>query len=75
MPDLKLAKLPDRTPVKVTITVAPDLHRALADYAEMYAARYGQRESIVDLIPAIISAFLESDRVFSKGRSPSLPRS
>lgn len=41
MPDLKLAKLSDRTPVKVTITIAPDLHRALADYAEMYAAQYG----------------------------------
>lgn len=26
MSDLKLAKLPDRTPVKLTIAVLPDLH-------------------------------------------------
>jgi hypothetical protein len=28
MADLKLAKLPDRTPVKITITVLPGLHQA-----------------------------------------------
>lgn len=30
---LKLAKLPDRTPVKISITVTPDIAHALADYA------------------------------------------
>jgi hypothetical protein len=74
MPELKLAKLPDRTPVKLTISVTPDVYRALADYAEMYAAQYGQREAIADLIPAMISAFLESDRSFSKGRPVSVLR-
>jgi len=29
MPDLKLSKLPDRTPVKITITIAPELNAAL----------------------------------------------
>jgi len=29
MSDLKLGKLPDRTPVKITITVSPDLNQAL----------------------------------------------
>jgi len=69
MPELKLPKLPDRTPVKLTIAVGPDLSRALADYAEMYAAQYGQREVVVDLIPAMIATFLESDRAFSKARA------
>lgn len=69
VPELKRQKLPDRTPVKLTIAVGPDLSRALADYAEMYAAKYGQREAIVDLIPAMITAFLVSDRAFSKARA------
>lgn len=29
MADLKLAKLPDRTPVKLSITITPDLQAAL----------------------------------------------
>ncbi|WP_084445151.1 DUF2274 domain-containing protein [Sphingomonas sp. TDK1] len=31
MVDLKLARIPDRTPVKLTITVLPQLHLALGD--------------------------------------------
>ena len=69
MPDLKLAKLPDRTPIKLSIIVDPDLSRGLADYAELYAAHYSQREAVADLIPAMLTAFLLSDRAFSKARS------
>lgn len=69
MPDLKLSQLPDRTPVKLGISVMPDLHQALSDYAALYAQAYGREEPVVDLIPAMLSAFLESDRAFSKGRS------
>jgi len=67
MPDLKLAQLPDRTPVKLTISVMPDLHQALGEYAALYAQTYGREEPVADLIPAMLAAFLESDRVF-KGR-------
>ena len=38
MPELKLAKLPDRMPVKLTITVQPDLAQALRAYAAVYRA-------------------------------------
>lgn len=68
MADLKLPKLPDRTPVKLTITVTPDLHRALSDYAALYADAYEQKEPIADLIPAMVAAFLDGDRVFNAGR-------
>ena len=68
MPELKLARIPDRTPVKLTITVMPDLHQALQDYALIYAATYGREEPIAELIPAILSTFLESDRGFAKAR-------
>ena len=68
MAELRLGKLPDRTPVKLTISVAPDLHRALSDYAVIYNDTYGQSESIGELIPHMLSAFLASDRGFSKAR-------
>lgn len=69
MAELKLGKLPDRTPVKLTISVLPELHQALADYAALYAETYGQKEAIAELIPAMLSGFLESDRAFAKARS------
>jgi hypothetical protein len=68
MADLKLSKLPDRTPVKLVIAVAPDLKAALDDYAALYAAAYGQEETIADLIPAMLSQFLAGDRGFAKAR-------
>ena len=68
MADLKLAKLPDRTPVKLTIMVTPDLHSALNDYAALYAQIYGRDEPVSELIPAMLAAFLASDRSFARNR-------
>jgi hypothetical protein len=68
MSDLKLGRLPDRTPVRITISVGPELNRALTEYAECYHAAYGQTEAISDLIPFMLEAFLESDRGFAKAR-------
>jgi hypothetical protein len=64
MPEIKLARLPDRTPAKLTFNVPPDLKQALDDYAEFYRAAYQQEESVAELLPAIVRAFLESDRGF-----------
>ncbi len=68
MADLKLAKLPDRTPVKITINVPPDLSQALKLYAEAYKESYGEAEPIAELIPAMLASFLESDRAFVQRR-------
>ncbi|WP_150292457.1 DUF2274 domain-containing protein [Sphingobium estronivorans] len=68
MSELKLPRIPDRTPVKLTISVMPDLHSALVDYALLYSQTYGREEPITDLVPAMLAAFLESDRGFMKGR-------
>ena len=68
MADLKLPKLPERTPVKITIAVLPDLKRTLDEYAAVYAASYGQDESVADLIPAILETFLAGDRAFAKAK-------
>lgn len=70
---LKLAKLPDRTPVKITVAVSPDLNQALRDYAALYRATYGEAESVADLIPFMLEAFLEGDRAFGRARKASPP--
>lgn len=64
MGHLKLPKLPDRTPVKLSIMVLPELHNILQDYAEAYASYYGERVPISDLIPSILEQFIASDRTF-----------
>lgn len=69
MTDLKLPKLPDRTPVKLTVSVPPDLKRALDEYASLYAEAYGRQEAISELVPAMLAAFLESDRAFVRSRA------
>jgi hypothetical protein len=68
MAELRIAKLPDRNPVKLTIAVMPDLHDALQDYARLYAETYGQADAMVDLVPAMLTSFLEGDREFQKAR-------
>lgn len=66
MAELRLGKLPDRTPVKLAIQVMPDLHEALTDYAALYAQAYGREEAVAELIPAMLAAFLDGDRAFTK---------
>lgn len=40
MAELKLAKLPDRTPVKLMVTVGAELNQALKEYADLYQVTY-----------------------------------
>jgi len=68
MADLKLARLPDRTPVKITIHLPPDLSQALHLYAEAYRESYGEAQPVAELIPAMLASFLESDRAFVQRR-------
>jgi len=66
---LKLARLPDRTPVKIGITVTPDLDADLRAYLDLYRATYEDKgATIADLIPAMLQSFLTSDRAFAKAR-------
>ncbi|WP_420404252.1 DUF2274 domain-containing protein [Nisaea sp.] len=73
MANLKLGKLPDRTPAKITVTVGAELNLALRDYATLYRATYGEAESVAELIPFMLEAFLDSDRAFAKARKEGLP--
>jgi len=68
MAELRLRKLPDRTPVKLTLHLPPDLNEALGAYARMYSEAYGEAEPLQELIAAMLASFLESDRGFAAWR-------
>jgi hypothetical protein len=65
---LRLGQLPDRTPVRMSLSVDPDLAAALSDYAEIYRQTYGAEEKPEALIPAMIESFLASDAGFKRAR-------
>ena len=65
---LKLPQLPDRIPVKLTITLQPDLKKALDDYAAIYSRTYGADEPVAELVPFMLESFLKADAGFRKGR-------
>ena len=63
---LKLGRIPDRTPVKLTVYLPPELNEALAAYAAAYAEAYGVSLPVAELVPAMLAAFINSDRVFAR---------
>lgn len=65
---LKLDKLPDREMVKISFTAHPELAAALADYAEIYGRTYGSKESVAELIPFMLEAFINADAGFRRAR-------
>ena len=71
LPELRLPKLADRVPVRVTLSLSPELNQALADYGVLYEETYGRSEPVQALIAAMLVSFLESDRHFVRRRSRS----
>ena len=65
---LRLDKLPDRTPVRMSISVDPDLAAALSDYSEVYRLTYGAKEKPEALVPAMLESFLGGDAGFKRAR-------
>lgn len=63
---IKLPQLPDRTPVKVTINLLPQVHDRVSAYARLYTEAYGRDASVADLIPAMAEAFMDSDKEFGR---------
>ena len=68
MADLKLGKLPNRTPVKLTLSIMPDVEDALGDYVAIYNTRHGVEATPADLGAAMLEQFLLSDREFIAAR-------
>lgn len=68
MAQLRLAQLPERTPVRLVLHISPNLEEALAAYAALYEEHYGRAETVADLVPAMLESFLASDRTFQSAR-------
>lgn len=66
--NLKLDRLPERSPSKITVTVSPELKSALDDYAEIYRRTYGQKETVAELIPFMLDSFVSADAAFKRAR-------
>lgn len=75
MVSIRLGKIPDRVPVRLALTLPPDLHQALLDYAALYREAYGDAETVPELVPWMLRAFLETDRAFLKTRQGGQVRS
>jgi hypothetical protein len=69
MPDLKLGKLPNRTPVKMTINVMPDFEEALRDYAAIHSAQHRVDSTPADIASGMVEQFILNDREFAKARA------
>jgi len=67
-PALRIGKLPDLTPVKVTINLDRELHQMLEDYARIYGESYGEAVKPAELVPSMISGFLAKDNGFKRAR-------
>jgi hypothetical protein len=65
---IRLGKIPDETPVKVTIAVKPEIYSALQDYVRIYASEHGMNVKPEDLAPEMIAAFMKSDPAFKRAR-------
>jgi hypothetical protein len=65
---LRLEKLPNKTLVRISIAIEPDLAAALTDYAAIYQQTYGEEEKPEALVPAMLHQFLGSDAGFKRAR-------
>lgn len=68
MSSLKICKLPDTTPVKLTIALTPPLQAELQDYARVYEQTYGQAAKPAELVPSMLASFMAGDSNFKKAR-------
>lgn len=65
---LKVGPLPDRTPVKVSLSIEPDLNVDLKDYAAIHSRTYGKEVTVSELIPSMLRALIDSDSRFKRER-------
>mgnify|MGYP000061858849 CR=1 FL=1 len=65
---LRIAKLPNLTPVKLTVRLEPEVHQMLEDYAQIYSDNYGEAVKPAELVPSMITGFLATDNGFKRAR-------
>ncbi len=67
-PKLKLAKLTDTKPSKLSVSLPPELLGDLEVYASIYEQAYGEKQAVGALIPSMFAGFLASDHGFKKAK-------
>ena len=67
-PTLRIGKLPDLTPVKMTVSLDREVHELLEDYARIYGESYGEAVKPADLVPFMVSGFLATDNGLKRAR-------
>ena len=67
-PILRIGKLPDLTPVKITVNLDREVHQMLEDYARIYGESYGEVVKPTELVPSMIAGFLATDNGFKRAR-------
>lgn len=65
---MKLTKLPDKKPVKLSLTITAELQQKLKLYARVYHSTYGEEVSVPELAPFMLEGFLKSDPSFTKAQ-------
>ena len=67
-PTLRIGKLVDLTPVKMTVSLNREVHQMLEDYARIYGESYGEAVKPAELVPSMIAGFLATDNGFKRAR-------
>ena len=67
-PTLRIGKLPDLTPVKITVSLDREVHQMLEDYSRIYGDSYGEAVKPAELVPSMIAGFLSTDNGFKRAR-------
>ena len=67
-PTLRIGKLPDLTPVKMTVSLDREVHQMLEDYARIYGESYGENVKPAELVPSMIGGFQSTDNGFKRAR-------
>ena len=65
---LKIGPIADRSPVKLTLSLAPQTHAALIDYTAIHARDYGAETPVAELAALMIERFIASDAAFRRAR-------
>lgn len=65
---LRLGPLPRSEVVRLTVVLPASVRADLGRYAELYGAASGAAVDAAALVPHMLAAFIERDRVFRKTR-------
>jgi hypothetical protein len=65
---LKIGPVNERTSVRLGVSLPPEVHEALADYALVHAQEFGREIPLADLAALMIERFLQSDAAFKRAR-------